>query len=74
VQLQEPLRGVRRDVVALVGHRRGQPGGLARSLRVVHVDLAPARLDDDIPDESGPHDEPDDEQPPVELGVHRREV
>ena len=29
---------------------------------------------DDEPDESRPHDEPDDEQPPIELGVHRREV
>ncbi len=74
MQFQEALGGLRRDVVPLIGQDRGQPGRLARPFGVVDVDLAPARIEDDEPDEPSPHDEPDDEQPPVEFGVHRREV
>ena len=34
--------------------------------------LAPARVHDDEPDQPGSDDEPDDEQPDVELGIHPR--
>ena len=57
----------------LVQHRR-QPGRLARALDGVDLALAPARVHDDEPDQPGSQDEPDDEQPDVELGIHPREV
>jgi len=74
VEFQQTFRGLWRDVVALVGQDRGEPGRLPMSLRIVDIHLAPTRIEDDEPDQPGSHDEPDDQQPPVEFGVHRREV
>jgi hypothetical protein len=71
---QETLRDLRTDVDTVVLERPRQPEGLAQPLSIVDIDLTPPRVHDDDPDEPGPDDEPDDEQPPVELGVHRREV
>jgi len=74
VEFKQALSGLRRNVVPLIDQDRGQPGGLAAALLVLDVHLAPTRIEDDEPDEPRPHDEPDDQQPPVEFGVHRREV
>ena len=74
MQGEQSLGGLDRDVVALVGQGRGQPCRLPRPLDALDVFLAAPGVEDDEPDESRPHDEPDDEQPPVELGVHRAEV
>jgi hypothetical protein len=74
MEQQEALGGLGADGVALVLEQLREPGGLARSFGIVDVALAPARVGDPDPHQPGPHDEPDDEQPPVELGVHRREV
>jgi hypothetical protein len=71
---QESLRGVGWDLESVLCQLRGQPHRLARQLVRVDVLLAPARVHDHEPDQPGSDDEPDDEQPPVELGVHRREV
>ena len=67
-------RRLRADVVAVLAQDGRQPGRLARPLDRVDVRLAPARVHHDEPDQPGSDDEPDDEQPPVELGVHRRGV
>ena len=69
---EQPLGGLGRDVVPVLGQDRRQPGRLARSLDRVDVGLAPARVHDDEPDQPGSDDEPDDEQPHVELGIHPR--
>ncbi len=74
MQDEQPLGGFRRDCVTLVGERRREPGRLTRAFVVVHIDLASARVEDHEPDQPGAHDEPDDEQPPVEFRVHRAEV
>ena len=59
----------------------GQNCSIASTLEVVgerwtllivrDVFLAPAPVCDDQPDEPGTDHQPDDEEPPVELGVHR---
>jgi hypothetical protein len=74
VEQEESLGRLGADGVSLVLEELREPGGLARPLGVVDIDLAPPRIRDHDPDQPGPDDEPDDEQPPVELGVHRREV
>jgi hypothetical protein len=71
---EEPLGRRGRDVVAFLLEAGRKPERLLGALLVVDIDLAPALIRDDEPDEAGSHDEPDHEQPPVELGVHRREV
>ena len=38
----------------------------------VDLGFAPARIHDDEPDQPGSDDEPDDEQPDIELGIHSR--
>ena len=74
MEQEESLRGLWADHAPFVLEHPRQPERLTRPLSVIDVDLAPARVHDDDPDEPGPDDEPDDEQPPIELGVHRREV
>jgi hypothetical protein len=74
MQEQESLRRLGWHVESVLGQLGGQPRGLSRQLVCVDVLLAPARVHDHEPDQPGSNDEPDDEQPPVELGVHRREV
>jgi hypothetical protein len=74
VELEDAGRGRRADVVALLAQDGGQPEGLAWSFLVIDVLLAPARVGHHEPDQAGPDDEPDDEQPPIELGVHRGRV
>ena len=71
---EQALGGLRADLVTLVRQHPRQPEGLARPLPLVDVDIAPPAVHEDEPDQPSSHDEPDDEQPPVELGVHRREV
>ena len=71
---EEPLRCLGADRLALVGEHPGQPEGLPGSLPLIDVDLAPTRVHQHEPGKTRPDDEPDDEQPPVELGVHRGEV
>jgi hypothetical protein len=74
MELEEPLGDLWADRVTLVLEHAREPQRFARPLRLVDIDLAPARVHDHDPDEPGADDKPDDEQPPVELGVHRREV
>ena len=71
---QQAFRRIGADVAALVREHLRQPQRLARALGLIDVDLAAPGVHRDDPHQAGPHDEPDDEQPPVELGVHRREV
>lgn len=71
---QHPFGGLRSDVLAFLGQDLRQPDGLAGPFRLVDIDLASAAVEQDDPDQPGSNDEPDDEQPPVELGVHPREV
>jgi hypothetical protein len=74
MQLQQPAGAGRADVDPLLVEDRGQPERLASGLDLFDVRFAPARVEDHEPDQPGSHDEPDDEQPPVELGIHRGEV
>jgi hypothetical protein len=74
VEFKHPAGGRRADVDAVVAEHGRQPDGLSRHLDLIDVGFASARVEDHEPDQPGPHDEPDDEQPPVELGIHRREV
>ena len=74
MQHQEPIRGLGTDVVAFVHQDSREPGRLARPFHGVHLRLTPPRVQDDEPDQPGSHDEPDDEQPYIELGIHRAEV
>lgn len=66
---QKPFGDLGADKATLVLEHPRQPEGFTRPLGIVDVDLAPARVHDDDPDEPRPDDEPYDEQPPVELGV-----
>jgi hypothetical protein len=54
-----------------IGQDRGDPARLAGLLRRVDIGVAPSQIGHNEPGESGAEDEPHDEQPPVELGVHR---
>ena len=54
------------------GHIRGDPGRLDLALPCRQVVLAAAQLGQDQACQAGPDDETDDEEPPVELDVHRR--
>ena len=74
MQEQESLGGLGAHVVAVVVHDGGQPGGLLWPLDGIDLGLAPTGVHDDEPDQPGSHDEPDDEQPHVELGIHPPEV
>ena len=74
MEQEEPLGGFGADLVPVVAHDGGEPRSLARALDRVDLGLAPARVHDDEPDQPGSHDEPDDEQPYVELGIHPPEV
>ena len=62
------------DLPAGIDHRVGDPLRLAITLGLIKVGLAAARIGHDEPDQTGPDDEPDDQQPPVELGVHLARV
>ena len=73
MQLEQAMGRRRGHVGALLGQDRGQPQRLARLGRV-DVRSAPSGVEDHEPDQPGSDHEPDDEQPPVELGIHRREV
>jgi hypothetical protein len=74
VEFEQALRGLRADRPALVLHHGGEPERLTRSLLGVDVVLATSGVGHDEPDQSGTDDQPDDEQPPIELGVHGRRV
>ena len=74
VEQEQSIGRLGADVVAVLGQDGGQPGGLARSLDRVDLDVAPSGIHDDEPDQTGSHHQPDDEQPAVELGIHRGEV
>ena len=71
---QQPFGGLGTDVLAFLGQDLREPKGFAGPLRLIDVDLATPAIEQHDPDQPGSHDEPDDEQPPVELGVHPREV
>ena len=71
---QETVGGFGADVEPVLVEHGRQPGRLARALDGVDLALAPSRVHHDKPDQSGSQDEPDDEQPDVELGIHPREV
>jgi hypothetical protein len=74
VELQQAVRRLGRDRPSLPAEDRRQPDRLARPLVRLDVGIASSRVGDDEPDQPGSDDEPDDEQPPVELGVHRHRV
>jgi hypothetical protein len=69
---EHPLGGLGTYVSALVREHPRQPQCLAWTLGLVDVDLASARIHQYEPRQAAPDHEPDEEQPPVELGVHRR--
>ncbi len=70
MELEHPLRDVGADVPALAVQDARQPEGLARPLDGIDVDIVPARIGDHEPDQPGSDHEPDDQQPPIEFGVH----
>ena len=74
MEQEQSIGGLRADLVAVLAQDGRQPEGLARALDGVDLGIPPARVNDDKPDKSGSHDEPDDEQPYVELGIHPPEV
>ena len=71
---EQSLRRLRADRLTLVAEHPRQPQGLPGSLPLIDVDFAAACVHQHEPRKTRPDDEPDDEQPPVELGVHRGEV
>ena len=71
---EQALGGVRADRMTLLGQHPRQPERLPGSFLLVDVVVAPSSVHQHEPRDPRPDDEPDDEQPPVELGVHRREV
>ena len=74
MEQEQSLRGLRADLVAVLAQDGGQPEGLARALDRVDLGIPPTGVHHDKPDKSGSDDEPDDEQPYVELGIHPPEV
>ena len=74
VEEQEPVRRLGADVVAVLGQDGGQPGSLAWAFDRIDLSVAPSGIHDDEPDQTGSHHQPDDEQPDIELGIHRGEV
>jgi hypothetical protein len=72
VKAEDAVRGPGLDLLAFLAHRAGDPGRFHRDLGVLDVRVTPRRVGKDEPDERRPGDEPHDQQPPVELGVHRR--
>jgi len=74
MEQQQALGGLGADVVAVLGHHRGQPGGFAWPLDRVDLGFAPSRIHDHEPDQAGPQDQADDQQPGVEFSNHRRPV
>jgi hypothetical protein len=54
-----------------IGQDRGDPARLAGLFGRVDVGVTPSQIGHHEPGERGAEDEPHDEQPPVELGVHR---
>jgi len=62
------------DRPARIGEHLGDPSRFGVQLALLDVGFAPARVSQDQPREPGPDDETDDEQPPVELGVHGARV
>jgi len=71
---EHPLGGVGADPMAFVSEHPREPEGFPRSFLIVDVDVASSRVHQHEPRDPRPDDEPDDEQPPIELGVHRRDV
>ena len=74
MQDEHPIRGLWSDPMALVTEHAREPQRLPRSLLLIDVDVPPSGVHQHEPRDARPDDEPDDEQPPIELGVHRREV
>jgi hypothetical protein len=72
VETQNSIRGRRVDLLAFVAHRGCDPRRFHRDLVVLDVRVAPGRVGENEPDERRPDNEPHDQQPPVELGVHGR--
>ena len=74
MEREEPLGRLGADVVTFVLEAGRQPERFLGALIVVDIDVAPSLIRDHEPDQPGSHDEPDHQDPPIELGVHRREV
>jgi len=62
------------DRPAGIGEHLGDPARFGVHLALLDVGLASARIGEDEPGEPGPDHETDDEQPPVELGIHGARV
>ena len=52
----------------------GNPARLALELALLDIHLSPGRVGEDEPRQAGPDDQSDDEEPPLELVVHRARV
>jgi hypothetical protein len=72
VETQSSIHGRRVDLLSFVAHRGGNPGRFHRELIVLDVRVAPGGVGENEPDQCCPNDEPNDQQPPVEFGVHGR--
>ena len=70
MQEQQFLGGDRGHLVSLLLEDRREPRGFAGKFLGVDVRLLAATTHHHDPGQAGSHDEPDDEQPHVELGVH----
>ena len=67
---EDRLGGVGIDAPAGIAERARDPGGLGGDLGLGQVLVAARGVRDHEVREHRAHDDPDDEQPPVELGVH----
>ena len=73
MQFEHSLCGRRRHVRAFLGQDRDSQSASRAVSAGVDIRIATARIEHHEPDQPGSDHEPDDEQPPVELGIHRRE-
>ena len=71
VEAQDLFDSIGADRLSGIGQDRRDPACLAGLFGSVDIRIAPGQVGHDQPGERSTDDEPDDEQPPVELGVHR---
>jgi phosphatidylglycerol---prolipoprotein diacylglyceryl transferase len=70
VEAEDVEDRVIRDRPSSIRERVADPASLARPFRLGDVHVAPPGVGKHEPDESGADHQPDDQQPPVELGIH----
>ncbi len=67
---EDRRHGLDREGSRCSGEPGGDPGRFGLDLGRLDLVLVAAKVGEDEPGRPGPNDEADDEEPPVELGVH----